>query len=127
MSTSLTSEEKIKIVQWILENFEVDQQRKHVKIPTDVEGEKVLIPLKTFLEALKDAVVQALRNNEDPWVYVANVQMTPPSTDGLTPCESCGGKIRTLTPEEHFNRHVKREAAEKLKIKFLDEALKWLK
>jgi len=124
--TPPTSEEKLKIAKWVMENFDVDMQNKTVRIPTSVQGEAVVIPLQTLLAAVENAVLTAIRNNEEPWIYLANVKMTPPPTDGLKPCVECGGILRTLSPEEHFNQYVRRKAAEKLKIPFLDEVMGWL-
>jgi hypothetical protein len=124
--TPPTAEEKLKIAKWVMENFDVDTQNKTVRIPTSVQGEAVVIPLQKLLAAVEDAVLTAIRNNEDPWLHMADVRMTPPPTDGLKPCVECGGILRTLSPEEHFNQYVRRKAAEKLKIPFLDEVMGWL-
>jgi len=124
--TPPTNEEKLKIAKWVMENFDVDTQNKTVRIPTSVQGEAVVIPLQKLLAAVENAVLTAIRNNEDPWIYLADVRMTPPPTDGLMPCVECGGILRTLSPEEHFNQYVRRKAAEKLKIPFLDEVMGWL-
>jgi len=124
--TPLTSGEKLKIIKWVMENFDINEQDKTVKIPTATENEAVVIPLEKLLATLKDAVLTAIRNGEDPWIYVANVKMTPPPTTNLKPCAECGGILRTLSPEEHFNQFIKRKAAEKLKIPFLNEVSKWL-
>jgi hypothetical protein len=124
--TPPTAEEKLKIAKWVMENFDVDTQNKTVRIPTSVQGEAVVIPLQKLLAAVENAVLTAIRNNEDPWIYLANVKMTPPPTDGLKPCVECGGILRTLSPEEHFNQFIRRKAAEKLKIPFLSEVAQWL-
>ena len=126
MSLTLTEEEKIKIAKWILENFEVDLKTKMVKVPTAVEGEAVLIPAEKVFKALKNRLAIAFRNGEDPWIYLANAEITPPSTEELTPCEKCGGMLRTLTPEEYFNQFLKRKVAEKLKIENLEVVKQWL-
>jgi hypothetical protein len=125
MST-ITPEERLKIIKWVMENFDIDKQNKTVRIPTAVENEAVVIPLERLLATVKDAVLTALRNGEDPWIYVANAEMTPPPTTGLKPCAECGGILRTLSPEEHFNQFIRRKAAEKLKIPFLSEVAQWL-
>jgi hypothetical protein len=109
-----------------MENFNVDEQAKTVRIPTNVEREAVIIPLEKLLTIVENAVLTAIRNGEDPWLHMVDLQMTPPPTDGLKPCVECGGVLRTLSPEEHFNQHVRRKVAEKLAIPFLDEVVKWL-
>jgi hypothetical protein len=109
-----------------MENFDVDEQNKTVRIPTSVEREAVIIPLQALLATVENAVLSAIRNGDDPWIHMADVQMTPPPTEGLKPCTECGGILRTLSPEEHFNHYIKRKVAEKLKIPFLHEVVKWL-
>jgi len=130
MSTAITDEEKVKIAKWIAENFEVNTERLEVKIPTDVPGEAVWIPLQKVIDTLKDKLVQAFRNNEDPWIYIANVQMPLPPTDGLVPCDKCGDGtikiLRTTPPEHHFNQYIKRLASSKLKVGFMDKVVGWL-
>jgi hypothetical protein len=124
--TPPTNEEKLKIIKWVMENFDVDEQTKIVRIPTSVEREAVVIPLQTLLATVENAVLTAIRSGDDPWIHMADVQMAPPSTTGLKPCVECGGVLRTLSPEEHFNQCIKRKVAEKLAIPFLDEVVKWL-
>jgi hypothetical protein len=124
--TPPTAEEKLKIAKWVMENFDVDMQNKTVRIPTSVQGEAVVIPLQKLLAAVENAVLTAIRSGDDPWLHMADVKMTPPPTDGLMPCVECGGILRTLSPEEHFNQYVRRKTAEKLKIPFLDEVMGWL-
>jgi hypothetical protein len=72
--TPPTNEEKLKIAKWVMENFDVDTQNKTVRIPTSVQGEAVVIPLQKLLAAVENAVLTAIRNNEDPWIYLADVK-----------------------------------------------------
>lgn len=105
-SEPATLKEKIRIVQWILRNFDVNRERREVQIPIG-DGENLWLPIKDVYTKLKTIVHNAFLEDVDPLFAVAQLSLRKEIMD-----------------------HVKQRIREKWlkgEIPFSEEMIEWLK